>query len=416
MLIAPDIPIPGFGAEASGPPMGAIGLVIWGILSPKHLTRIQQPDVLALPLSWALFGIYSLIITVFPWNPATPISIAYALQNLFYFLVGFLLLSGYCVQAFVHQQLHTGMKILSTIGLINAIAVIISVVTGPFYRHQVIFTARQWSGQFIQQGVGFSDSANGAGSLMMFFTTLYFFRMSETKSVKHWLLLIVYLIALLTTLSRSAIYSFFLSLLLFVCLRLTATHGIDRRFFIFIFGFAFLALFVLAVVLVLFPDAVPVISAAQEGLISFGDDGIVSADREERLGLWQQGMDNWMSGSLLQQLFGKGFRASLVLDSDAWKTPHNLYVAMLGDFGLIGVFVFLLPIALMLVALAIRVMSVKQPSVESFAFVSIVGLLINNTTETYLYSPAQISLMLLILIIAALELQYSTVRSKIMKF
>jgi hypothetical protein len=69
----------------------------------------------------------------------------------------------------------------------------------------------------IQQGVGFSESQNMAGPVTIFFIAAGAY-LPHSESRQRWILVCVPLLALLATLSRSAIISFLLAFTLLFCL------------------------------------------------------------------------------------------------------------------------------------------------------------------------------------------------------
>jgi len=77
---------------------------------------------------------------------------------------------------------------------------------------------------------------------------------------------------------------------------------------------------------------------------------------------------------------------------------------MLGDFGLFGLSLFLLPLITVIAYSAVRIVKTGRASPAGFAFVSLVGLLIQNMTGPFFYSPLISSLTLLVMILASLSL------------
>ena len=73
---------------------------------------------------------------------------------------------------------------------------------------------------------------------------------------------------------------------------------------------------------------------------------------------------------------GQGFRASQRSETGTYASAHNAFITMVGDFGVVGVLLFLLPMIRLGVVSVIRV--VKHSAVGSFGFVSVTALLIHN--------------------------------------
>ncbi|MEM7716208.1 MAG: hypothetical protein AAF349_21990, partial [Cyanobacteria bacterium P01_A01_bin.68] len=133
------------------------------------------------------------------------------------------------------------------------------------------------------------------------------------------------------------------------------------------------------------------------GSLGIGEDNrYLESDTSERLGLWLTGLDNWLEGNAFQVIFGRGFRSSLSNSGIFWKTPHNLYIAMLGDFGIFGLLMFVFPLFYIVWQTSFKICKIKNTGIESFTFVSLLGLIIHNFTEVFFYSPVMISLALII--------------------
>ena len=71
---------------------------------------------------------------------------------------------------------------------------------------------------------------------------------------------------------------------------------------------------------------------------------MLPADIFTRISLWQDGIDAWAKGTVKDRVFRHGFRGSFELTSDnsAWITQHNVYIAILSDFGVIGATLFVI--------------------------------------------------------------------------
>ena len=74
---------------------------------------------------------------------------------------------------------------------------------------------------------------------------------------------------------------------------------------------------------------------------------------------------------------------------------------MLGDFGFFGLLLFSLPLLGLVAALALRIVNTRRTTFESFAFVSLVGLLINGMAAIIFLSPIIMSLTLVVVVLAS---------------
>ncbi len=399
-LIAPKIPL-GFAAlpGKSSISLGIVGLFIWALLSPRHILRIKCAPNYLPPQGLLVFGVYAFSISLASFNLVT---IAYATQYFLYLLLGYLLFSGYLTRAAAFEQLSVTYRILTFVGFFFAAGVIVSVWTGPLYPHQVINTARQWGGLYIQQGVGFAEGTNGAGAILIVFSAFFWF-VCRWHNKYSWLFVSVAIIALLSTISRSAIGAFAigLALSLFIAvIRATLRAKISQQTIRSV-GFFLLTLIVVGIVGFFYNLENRGYANAIALGFGLGDSGIIQSDTETRLTLWRKGIDIWSDGTVCEQLFGKGFRNSLNFTSGsaAWLTPHNAYLEILGDFGVIGLMLFLLPMLRFVIRTGIRCLRFGGTNIERAAFVTIVSLLVHNMTECFFYSPVLINLVMLVLIL-----------------
>ena len=118
----------------------------------------------------------------------------------------------------------------------------------------------------------------------------------------------------------------------------------------------------------------------------------------DRFDLWRGGLNNWASGSLLKMIFGEGFRSSMTISTTgAWGTAHNAYITMLGDFGVVGLTLFLAALFGAFFRYARLFLTDKAGRAERFGLMFVLALSIHNMTGPYFYSPICLSLLLFIL-------------------
>lgn len=403
LLVAPKLPLSYLGLpDKSSLSFGIVGLIIWALFSPKHIAVVRYARAQLETWFLAVFVFYALAVS---FMLGGVVSVAYALQYFIYVLLGFFLFSNYINSLAPSGRPRIFLSILNAVGIIFALGCIISIWTGPIYPHQVIFTARLWGELYIQQGVGFSENQNQAGGVLIFFASLALFgSYKDNRVLKFWPFYVIFL-ALLSTMSRSAVYSFLLSLSVWALLKLTRVLGfskINKRGLWIIFGiFLFCLGAISAWHTVRSYDHDLAVAVAQGFDLS---DEIFSADTSIRAALWQESISRWSDAGTINQVFGKGFRNSMTVDDDAWISAHNAYLVILGDFGIVGLALFLLPLIFLMIRLAGRILTEKTDSKFSdFAFVSLMGLLIHNMSEAFFYSPAIISITLLTMTISSLN-------------
>lgn len=398
LLLAPKVRLSLGGAlpAMSGVGLGAFGLAFWSILVPGHLLRLRVLSVAALLL--CMFALYALIVSIVSMQLS---SMAYALQYAVYVIFGWALLGGYLQRAAHKGQLVVVARILAAIGLVYAVGVIVSVWTGPFYPHQVLWSARNWGGYFIQQGVGFSEGTNLAGAVLVVFGALFCFGIRGRRIMAYAL---VSLAALMLTVSRGSIFAFVLGVsALWALDGFRILNGGRFRKKTLITALAFVGMVALMFFLSL-------LALPSDGLVSgiaagfgLGDEGLIQSE-STRFEYWQRGLQIWANGNIWQLFFGRGFRGSMTFSEyGAWLTPHNMYITVLGDFGVIGVLLFLGAFVSFIVPVVLRIVRGGGSGLERACFVAMLGLLAHNMTETFLYSPALITLVLMLFRLQAVD-------------
>jgi len=420
LFIAPKLPV-GMILEGGSPlsslSLGFVGLLFWLIVSPKLLFYFGR----RLRSSWGVlvvfFTVYAWIVSAFS---GSTISILYATQYLFYGLFGFLILGSYLWKASTLDELDKVFSVIIVIGTIYSIGVLVSIFTGPIYPHQTLSTARLWGGFRIQQGVGFSENQNGAGGVLIFFLVANIFLYPHRW---RWQLLAIGVmgLALLMTLSRSAIFSFMLGCIVLLSiwfLRILFTKRVNRRSVHRVMTSAFLIIGVLIMAvlgyfLFLSPPNQRLILSILSGF-GIGDAPLLYKSVIDRLELWSGGLNWWIRGKL-SALFGVGFRNSIIIgEYGAWSTPHNFYINILGDFGLVGFLMFISAlIGSISYAVSRMLISQRKSGAYPFVFLFISALSIHNLTGTFLYSPIYLTLLLfsiLLLRIDTRRAQFDTTR------
>jgi len=394
LLFAPKIPMSIHGgAKASSASLGIVGLVIWYLIYPRKIFYIPRISI-SHPLFWMItFAIYAFVVSMLSTRI---VSIAYSLQFLFYVILGTVIMIryGYYFASMNHNRTR---PIFFAIAIVFSVGILISVLTGPIYPHQVRATQRQWAGATIQHGVGFSEAYNIAAPVAMFFLAACIY-MYHGKTWKKHVLLSLLLFALLATLSRGVIFSFALALG-FVCILDGIVPLVQRASIkvsvLKIFGFVTLFFCSLIFILQFHATTRALMSGALSGFGLMHQDGVVFRDMDSRFSLWAWGIDVWASGSLLEMIFGGGFRSSMVAsDYGAWKDAHNMYITILGDFGIAGLILFLSIFLVAFYRYACLFLAGKAREIEKFGLLVMLTLCIHNMTGPYFYSPLPLALLI----------------------
>ena len=396
LLIAPKIPlkIPG-GAERSSVSLGLAGLMIWFLSCPKR--PFSFPRIGAWhPLFWIIiFAIYAFVVSLLS---GSVVSIAYACQFLAYAVIGTILMRRYA-KNFMSTNRCNKNSILFGIAIIYSIGMLISVLTGPIYPHQTISTVRGRGGFYIQQGIGFSESQNVAGIVVVFFAAACIY-MYRGKTWKKCILLCLLLLALISTLSRSAIISFLLAFAFVCCLDNFGPiiqRGSIKVSVLKDMAFVILALSLsgTAYILGIYCVNKSLLFAILPFFDVTGKGGLMASHMAGRFNLWWWGLNNWASGTLLKMIFGGGFRGSMTISTGgAWRTAHNAYITILGDFGVVGLTLFLAALFGAFFHYARLFLTDKAGRAERFGLMAVLALSIHSMTGPYFYSPICLSLLI----------------------
>ena len=241
-----------------------------------------------------------------------------------------------------------------------------------------------------------------AGVVIIFFLAacMYLYR---GEVWKKWLLLCLFLSALLATLSRGAIFSFALALGFVYCLdsveplvqRASIKVSLLKNIRLVTFALAFV---VIALTVAIYLTNKSLLPAILSGFGLSQGYSVVSSDASLRLGHWAWGMDVWTSGGLLKMIFGGGFRSSMLISAGrgTWHTAHNMYITILGDFGVVGLTLFLGALFVAFFRYAHLFLTCKAQGIEKFGLLVLLALSIDNMTGPYFYSPVCLSLLIFV--------------------
>jgi len=413
LFIAPELPlgaVPDVGASSlvSLSP-GFLGLIVWLVVSPSAVLYLPRRS------SWALamvyFALYGWLVSAFSGNI---VSLLYASQYLFYTLLGFLVLRRYLARAHARGELGRSLKILIAIGIAYSIGILVSVFTGPIYPHQVHWTMRLAQGNVIPRGVGFADNPNSAGGILAFFFAASAF-LCPFRSGYCVLPLALSSAGILATFSRSAIvslvggYSILVGIQVLRCVlrrRIILCRPTSVRT-----GIIILCLISCTLCLLNIWDRALVRDILFGLGISEGQS--LARDLIERMDIWRErGLDLWLAHGWVQALFGLGFRNSMIMSGyGTWQTAHNFYISVLVEFGIIGLLGVSIALLGALSGIARRVLSGGGNfDVNRFTLVALSAQLIHNMTETFLYSPKYVVLLLFVLILAEVTRYNTTLR------
>ena len=368
-------------------------MAVWTILSPHHLDRIRNLIALPIPLTLVAFAIYTVSIALISWDK---ISIGYSLQMAFYILFGFFLITGYLKQAIEARRIRVTFSIVSIVALIYLTGVIVSAWTGPIYPHQVLNIDKLLGAD---RAIGFSEGSNAAAAIVLSLLSVAAFVNKRSRPLFVGLVFI----ALLLTLSRSAAIGLGVAFGLLILLKgLNAfVNGRDISRYIVITWIAVLLAIASPTVFDSFLDIedVPPLAATIQRLQL--DESEMSADRAffGRTRIWDRGLGTWAAGNPFQIIFGQGLRRSQTTSQgQIWNTAHNSYIAFLGDLGLVGFWLFVIPILWLIMSLGFKIATANHDALDVYTFLALTSLAVHNMTGLFFYSPVVLSLTLMIIV------------------
>jgi hypothetical protein len=406
LLLMPKLPLPIEQLpEKSGAPIAILVLLIWMVLRPGWLSlrsARHSPEIAGL----VLFALYAFAISLASFNE---ISILYAAQYLIYVCVGSALLNQYLTKAVAADELTTTIRILAVVGLVYASAVVLSVFYGPVYEAQVLSAERRWQGFKIPQGVGFAEGPNNAAAVLLAVVPIVLLLFRPKRAMIHWLFGSLLLMALVMTISRSALLSFVLALgalgAVTVVRWILRAHMPIRAVSAMVLTTVSLVTIWMIVEGVVYETASEEFGKAIAVGMGFGETAIVSEDMELRARFWEEAVDTWMNSPAYEQLFGKGFRAIFQLNDDelAWASPHSAYLGMLVDCGIIGLVLFITPLLRFVLSAGLEICRSKPTAIKKTSYVVVLALMGHNLSEVFFYSPVVITLVLIILLLSAIE-------------
>lgn len=401
MLVAPEIPIGRFlGLGRSSVSLGFVGFVIWSLLCPQRLLRLRLRKKLSWSSLWLLFVLHAWLVSVFSLRA---ISFLYASQYLVYTFFAILILRGYLSHAFKFGEFCMVLKIVTFVGVVYAIGTLLSLFIGPIYAYQTHWVNRLLQDEssffLVPRGTGFGDNPNSVGGILVFLlnSALFSFFM---RCVRYRLLPVIIGAALISTFSRSAILSFVFALCFLVFVlslrgllwnpKFSCRKLLRLGTLVYILGLVTLA------TLVIFGQKV-----GKFGYYAGLDIVLLREDIVTRLGIWKEGLKSFiMRESFVQLLFGVGFRGSMVMSQyGTWVTPHNFFIAVLNDFGIVGFFVVTLTFLGTIFGVVFRLLTCSREKIALFSFLLLVltALLAHNLSEVFLYSPAYLFLFLFLI-------------------
>jgi len=386
--------------------LGIFGLLIWAAMMPQALTRFGRVRGDSSGRVLVIFAVYAIAISV---ASARFVATAYALQ--FAFFVGGTFVLG---RAYYHlvartAQLATTQRILWGVSAVYAIAVVVSVFTGPIYPGQgvAVVTERDWAGQVVSQGLGFAENHNVAGAVLLVFLALVVGPLAPARPRRRALVGGLIIVALAASLSRSAMIAglgagAFVAVVL--ALRQPALRRPNRiRPWVYGVWLVIPCLVFVGLILVAFaPTLPPVVEAVSQGIGLRASDN-VAADIASRTDRWNRGVDSWADGSWGQRLLGQGFFNSMKAGQYGWSTPHNTYVAILGDFGLVGLALFVGFIGHAVATALKGVLRQRRFGAETAALGSMVALILHGMTGEFFYGPEVASLAILVVLLPVLR-------------
>lgn len=404
LLIAPEISLGGFFnlPGRSNMSLGIVGLILWAILSPKHLTKVVRRFYYTPTFGLVIFSIYSFIVSIVSQNLS---SILYAGQYLLYAILVFHMLSGYLWEAAKHDQMLILSRIVITIGWVVIFGTIASALLGPIYPNQTFWAVRKVGDVWIQRAVGFSGNPNAAAGILLILIPISLSLLPRTAKLQRFILVVLGATAVLATFSRSAILSGVVAICALLVVRILKVLILGKVRFKVSNIVIITTGMVIFILFIMFLPTIPSIEPLLDKLFGALGIGTIAEEVGERFRIWNASYSEWTVASLAQQLFGAGFRAGTEVSIyGTLMTPHNSYIEMLLDFGIVGLSIFVFPLVLTILRTLSRSLTFSQTNIEDMVVVGLLASGIHNMSETFFYSPTMLSLILLLMFLFEVRL------------
>ncbi len=385
LFVFPEVPLPLFNVKLLTFSLALPVFLIWLV---THLPRI--PALIKITMNrysyafiFAAFSLWGVLVSSFSLNAT---SILYATYHSIFVVTSTLFIVEMFEAARTQPAvLQRAEKNIVRVGVVMAIGTIVSIFTGPIYKHQTLWTSRQWSDVLINSGVGFSSNPNQNAIYFSFYIFFLLFVVRPTN-LKWFLTSALLGLALLTTLSRTGLACFILAMSILIsihCAKAFKTLQLPKWVFqtlvVGLLTFAFGTIYI----------SFSGFFSADEGLLlGFSSDKVLR-DLSERSTIWGSFINIFINSDLTQFLMGKGRRMSASIDYwGTWFTTHNAYLSILGEYGLIGLLTIVLLLLTVFFRITSRIMSSNRPhNVHQFCLLYLLAIAIASNAEEHLLSP-----------------------------
>ena len=397
LFLAPRLPayiLFPFSPLRSSLSFGIVGLVLWGLFRLKYLRRIPH-DIGPWPKVLILFAVYSLLISL----PSFKISSMFgATQYLIYTFLSVMLLGNYLSRAVEYGEIRTVIRILMIIAVIYAVGVIVSIWTGPIYPHQTLYIGRRWLGVSINEGVGFGVNQNSVAGVMIVFISAAVLLL-RTSPFRRFILVCLLVLALMVTVSRAGILGLVAGMIFMFIPQILSWLMLRSLRARLLYSVALTSAFIVTMLFIILQINPDKKLSLMEGF-GFGGTSIIHSENA-RIYLWLMGFKFWSESPIPQAIAGHGFRNSAIMSLEAWVTSHNFFLSVLGDFGLIGLFLFLL---LYTGSLSTSMKLARRgKNVGLFGTWTMSSLFLLNMTENFFYGVEFIFLLVFIMVLVGNE-------------
>lgn len=351
LIFFPPLPIGFAGANSSvsGAIFVVFAYILWIIIKKKDVDFGNGiPGILNL-----LFVFYLILhICYYTFIQKNMMVFLWETQWLIYFWFGISIING-SIKIVGKSKM---VRLFILIMFVEACLAILTSFIGPIYEYRVGWYEGRY-GISLYRALGTFGSANGLAGFLAFFSLIAMFCKKDWLPMNRYLILLIYLIALLLTQSKSGIMAFIIALGVTTIVRFFGTRTIRSYMFFCI------VVCTIAISFLVFDNFMDLIKDDYGGRSHFTKHVI------------QQYLDN----DIFIQLIGMGFRQTAFLNYETmgWVTAHNSYVSFLAEIGALGVLILGM---IYIITLIKAVLTKNWPIVGG-----IVVITVHFYTETFIY-------------------------------
>ena len=108
-------------------------------------------------------------------------------------------------------------------------------------------------------------------------------------------------------------------------------------------------------------------------------------------------------------LFGVGFRNSMILVDQVLRTPHNFYIAVLGNSGVFGLALFASALGIAILDAICKILCKRNLyGIYPFLFLCLFGMSVHNMTGLFFYSTITVTVLVFCMVLLGVSKYMNT--------